>query len=349
MFREQPLRQFAQLAAISVIIVGCYLVLLPFIPAILFAGVVCISTWPLYVRLRRALRGLSSPAALLMVCLLMLLVIAPSALLAYSLTDNVAIFVERIKSLLSQGPIPLPAWLKALPIVGSHLDAYWKNLTTSGEDTVALLARLLEPARVVLIGAGKAITHSLLQMSFAAFIGFFFFRDGDILAETFRIGLDKLGGSVGAELLTTLHDTVAGVVHGIFGMALAQGLVAGIGFFIAGVPGAFVLGGATFMLSLIPFGPPLIWGGATYWLFSQGSIGWAIFMLLWGLLVISTIDNVVRPYLISLDSGLPLLLAVLGVFGGIIAFGFIGIFIGPPLLAIGLILVRLWIRSPAVQ
>jgi predicted PurR-regulated permease PerM len=346
---EHRLRQFAQLAAISIVVIGCYQVLLPFIPAILFAVVVCISTWPLYVRLRRALRGRSTLAALLMVLLLMVLVIGPSALLTYSLTDNVTTLVAAAQSLLNHGPIQPPAWLKALPLVGAQLDGYWQDLAAGREETAALFDRMLEPAKNALIVAGAAIGQSLLQMSFAVFIGFFFFRDGDAMVRVLRIGLDKLAGSVGAELLKTIHDTVAGVVHGLFGMALAQSVVAWLGFFIAGVPGAFVLGVATFFLSMVPVGPPLIWGGAALWLFNQGSVGWAIFMALWGLFVISSIDNVVKPYLISLDSGLPLLLIVLGVFGGVLAFGFIGIFIGPPLLAVGLILVRLWIALPSAQ
>ncbi len=346
---EQRLLQFMQLAAISVVVVGCYQVLLPFIPAILFAVVVCIATWPLYVRLRQALRGKSTLAALVMVALLLVLVIGPSALLAVSLTDNVTAIVETARTWLNHGPIQSPAWLKEIPIVGAQLDGYWQGLAAGREEAVALLKGLLEPAKDFLVVAGKAVGQSLLQMTFAVFIGFFFFRDGDALVQALRIGLEKFAGSIGAELLTSIHDTVAGIVHGIFGMALAQALAAWIGFLIAGVPGAFLLGISTFFLSLVPVGPPLIWGGATFWLVNQGSIGWAVFMALWGFLVISSIDNFVKPYLISLGSGLPLLLIVLGVFGGVLAFGFIGIFIGPPLLAVGLILVRLWIAPPTAK
>jgi predicted PurR-regulated permease PerM len=122
-----------------------------------------------------------------------------------------------------------------------------------------------------------------------------------------------------------------------------------IGFLIAGVPGALTLGAVTFFLSMIPIGPPLVWGGAAIWLFYQGSIGWAIFMVAWGLLAISSIDNFVKPYLISRSSSLPMLLIVFGVFGGIVAFGFIGVFIGPPMLAVGLTLAQLWVAQPAAQ
>jgi predicted PurR-regulated permease PerM len=345
---EQRLRQFAQLAAISIVIVGCYHVLLPFIPAILFAVVVCISTWPLYVRLRAALRGRSTLAALAMVLLLIVLVIGPSALLALSLTDNVVAIVDAAKTLLSHGPIQAPAWLKEIPLIGPQLDDYWQALATGGEEAMALFERLLEPTKDFLLAAGKAVGQSLLQMTFAVFIGFFFFRDGDALVQTLRIGLEKLAGNLGAELLATIRGTVAGLVHGIFGTAAAQALVAWIGFLIAGVPGASMLGVATFFLSMLPVGPPLIWGGAAVWLVSQGSIGWAIFMVLWGTFAISSIDNFLKPYLISRGSGLPLLLIFLGLFGGIVAFGFIGIFIGPPLLAVGLILLRLW-TAPAPE
>jgi predicted PurR-regulated permease PerM len=339
---QQRLRQFAQLAAIGLVIVGCYQVLLPFIPAILFAVVVCISTWPLYERLRTALRGKSAPAALAMVLLLTILVIGPSAFLAVLLTDNVTIIIGAVRGLLGQGPIHAPAWLKDIPIVGAQLNDYWQGLASGREEAMGLFQRFLEPAKDFLLAAGKAIGQSLLQMALAIFIGFFFFRDGETLVKTLRVGLERIAGPVGAELLSTIRSTVAGVVHGIFGTALAQALVAWIGFLIAGIPGAFLLAVATFVLSLAPIGPPLIWGGVTAWLVSQGNFAWAIFMALWGLFVISSIDNFVKPYLISRGSGLPLLLIVLGVFGGLVAFGFIGIFIGPPLLSVGLTLVRLW-------
>jgi predicted PurR-regulated permease PerM len=346
---EQRLRQSAQLAAIGIVVVGCSLVLLPFIPAILFAVVVCISTWPLYERLRGALRGRATLAALAMVLLLMALLIGPSALLAVRLTDNVTAIVEAARTWLNHGTIQAPAWLKEIPIVGVQLDDYWQGLAGGREEAVALFHRLLEPAKDFLLFAGKAIGQSLLQMTFAIFIGFFIFRDGDALIGTLRIGLEKLAGRIGAEMLATVHGTVAGVVNGIFGTALAQALVAWIGFLIAGVPGAFLLGVTTFFLSPVPIGPPLIWGGVTYWLFNQGSTGWAIFMALWGVLVISSIDNFVKPYLISRGSRLPLLLIVLGMFGGVAAFGFIGIFLGPPLLALGLTLVRLWTAPPSAE
>ena len=339
----QRLHQYAQLAAVVIVIVGCYLVLNPFIPAILFAAVVCSASWPLYAWLRRTLWGNSTLAALAMSLLMVVLVIGPSLLLAASLTDNVTTLADAIKAKLDGGPVPPPAWLTGVPLVGEFAAQYWNGLATSGDSLAAQTKGLLEPARSFLLATGKAVGQGLLQLVVATFIGFFFYRDGELLMASIRKTLDRLAGGLAVELLATIQNTVTGVVHGLFGTALAQALVAVIGFLIAGVPAALLLGVGTFFLSLVPVGPPLIWGGAAVWLLSQGQTGWAIFMFLWGLLVISSIDNVVKPYLISRSSHLPLLLIVLGVFGGVIAFGFIGVFIGPPVLAVGLTLVQLWI------
>lgn len=340
---EYRLHQYAQLAAVVVVLVGSYLVLNPFIPAILFSAVLCSATWPLYARLRKALWRRSTLAALVMTLLLVALVIGPTVLLAVTLADSVGAMVEAGKAVLEGGPIPPPAWLQKVPMVGEMLVEYWQRLASGSESLAAHFKGLLEPARNFLVGAGKTVGQGLLQLALAMFISFFFYRDGEALALALRKALDRLAGGLGRELLQTIHSTVTGVVHGIFGTAAAQALVALIGFLIAGVPAAFWLAVATFFLSLIPIGPPLVWGGATVWLVYHGQIGWAIFMALWGLLAISSIDNFVKPYLISRRSNLPLLLIVLGVFGGVFAFGFIGIFIGPPVLAVGLTLVHLWI------
>lgn len=348
---EDRILQFIQLAVIAFVFISCYLVIHPFIPAILFAMVVCISTWPLYLCLRRALRGKPALASLLMVMLLIMLVIIPSALLAVSLADNVTATFDTVKEFLEHGPVEPPVWLKEIPLFGEQLNSYWQGLASGGKEAMMLFKELLEPVRNFLLNLGNVIGQSLLQMVFAAFIGFFFYRDGEVLIQALRNGMAKLlAGSLDAEEpLALIHDTVMGVVHGIFGAALAQAIAATIGFFIAGVPGAFLLGAATFFLAMIPMGPTLLWGGASVWFLYQESYGWAIFMVLWGVLVISSIDNIVRPYLISRGSSLSLLLVFLGVSGGIVAYGFIGIFIGPPILAVGITLAQLWTAQPAMK
>ena len=126
-----------------------------------------------------------------------------------------------------------------------------------------------------------------------------------------------------------------------------QGILAAAGFAIAGVPAAPLLGLATFFLSPVPIGPPLVWIPAAIWLFYHGSTGWAIFLVVWGIAIVSSVDNVIKPLIISRGSNLPFILVMIGVFGGVVAFGFIGVFLGPTLLAIGFALLSDWSKEPA--
>jgi predicted PurR-regulated permease PerM len=197
--------------------------------------------------------------------------------------------------------------------------------------------------RAFSLRAVQMVAGGFLQLLLVVFVAFFFYRDGVRLAKSLIAIVRRLGGELGEEMLNLSCNTVKGVMLGIFGTALAQSAVAYVGFLVAGAPVPLLLALATFFLSVIPVGPPLIWGGASLWLFNHGEHGWAIFLALYGLLGISTVDNVIKPILISHSSHLPLLLVVLGVLGGAIAFGFIGIFLGPTLLAVGLTLMTHWI------
>lgn len=182
----------------------------------------------------------------------------------------------------------------------------------------------------------------VVQMSLAAFVSFFLYRDGNALLAVIAVTMRKVMGEGAESIQATVSQTVRGVMYGLLGTALAQALVAAVGFAIAGVPAVPLLSVLVFLTSLIPLGPPLVWGGATIWLFAHGETGWAIFMAIWGTVLISGVDNVVRPMLISRGSSLPFLLTLLGVLGGVIAFGFVGMFIGPVLLAVGYSLMSEW-------
>lgn len=336
---------YARPAAAFLLVVGCFLVLQPFITALLFAVVIAVSTWPLYLRLRAALRQRSTLAALAMSLLFAALVITPVVLLAASLGKNAPELVGTIKEWLAAAPSGPPDWLKTLPVVGGQLDAYWHRLAASREEMATFLKQFLDPAQRLLLAVGKGLGQGLLQLTLAVFVAFFLFRDGDALREAARGALERVAGPVGDEVLETINATIVGVVYGILGTALAQGLIATVGFLIAGVPWALLLGALTFLLSLIPVGPPLVWGAATIWLVNQDEIGWAVFMALWGFFVISGIDNIVKPLLISRGAKLPFALVLLGVFGGVLAFGFVGVFLGPIFLAVGWGVGQWWLAS----
>jgi predicted PurR-regulated permease PerM len=264
-----------------------------------------------------------------------------------SLADSVAELVEASRRAFEHGPPALPAWLSGLPLVGDTITDYWQAMTHDGTRLLEDLKGLIAPARSVLVAGGGLLFAGLLQLGLAVLIAFFLYRDGESGAAKIEGMVSRIGGARGLHLLRVGGSTVISVVYGILGTALAQGLVAGIGFVIAGVPGAALLGLLTFFLSVVPVGPPLIWIPAALWLFFYGSTGWAIFLAVWGVLVISMVDNVLKPMIISKGSNLPFILVFLGVLGGAAAFGFVGIFIGPTLLAVGYRLVNEWVDSPA--
>ena len=161
-------------------------------------------------------------------------------------------------------------------------------------------------------------------------------------------GVARLAGAEkGVVLIATAQNAVRGVVYGLIGTAFAQAAVALVGFLIAGVPGALILAALTFILSLVPMGPVFVWGGAAAWLYFHDQAGWAIFMVIYGIAVISSVDNFVKPILMSRAGNLSMLLVVLGVFGGAIAFGFIGLFVGPALLAIAWNMMKAWLEMPS--
>jgi predicted PurR-regulated permease PerM len=207
---------------------------------------------------------------------------------------------------------------------------------------VVLLGKVLLWAKSWLISAGVAVGQGVTQVLLSAFLAFFLLRDAPELSQRLAVAVERLAGQRGRHLIMVAGNTVRGVIYGILGTAIAQSVVAGFGFWIAGVPGAVLLAVLTFFFAVVPFGPPLIWVPAAFWLFAQGHTGWGIFMLVWGLLVISSVDNVLRPFLISQGSKMPFALIFCGVIGGALAFGLVGVFIGPTLLAVCFRLIAEW-------
>jgi predicted PurR-regulated permease PerM len=345
----RPSKNYAYIGAIAFLVIGCLYVLRPFLAAILFASAVVISSWPIYMFLLRRMQNRRSLAALTLTLTLLLLVILPIALVAYNLADDVGRFYDQIKLAVDTGKVEPPAWLRRLPLVGQWADKYVRETVASRDQMMELAKRMLDPARQFLLNGSIVLGMGVAQMSLAAFVSFFLYRDGQTLLRSIRVAMDRIIGPNAETVAVTVSHTVRGVMYGLLGTALAQALVAALGFAIAGVPGVLLLGFGTFVMSLVPVGPPIIWGGAAIWLFGQGQTGWGVFMLVWGLFLISGVDNVVKPMLISRGSDLPFLLVLLGVLGGVIAFGFVGLFIGPVLLAVGYSLMREWTGTePAV-
>ena len=330
------------------LLLSCAMVLWPFVTALLWAAVLSFSTWPIYSRLLKWLGGRRTLAASLLSLTMVLLVLHPFAVVGLKLADNVTELKTAAQRWLDAGPPAPPAWLAKVPVVGPAATEKWRVLAADSAKLVQEARKLIEPVGAWLLGAGLKLGAGLLELALSVLIAFFLLRNGTDVAANLNAGIERIAGERGRHLLEVAGHTVRGVVYGILGTALAQGLVAGFGFLIAGVPGAGVLALLTFFLSIVPLGPPLVWLPAALWLFHQGSTGWGVFMLIWGVGV-STMDNFVKPWLISQGSDLPFILILFGVLGGALAFGFIGVFIGPTLLAVGYRVVKEWAAASRVS
>jgi predicted PurR-regulated permease PerM len=333
-------RTIAGIAAL-VLVVGCLLVLRPFFSALLWAVVLCSSSWPIYRRLLKLVSGRRTLATLIMTLGMILVVLLPFVIIGTAVSDDVRDLTVAVRSWIETGPPTPPDWLARVPLVGSRSVEYWQTLATDSAKLVEAGKRLVGPASGLLVAIGKMLISGLVELALSILIAFFLFRDGQSAANWVSVAVERVAGERGRHLLTLAGSTVRGVVYGVLGTALAQAVMAGIGYLIAGVPGAGMLALLTFFLSVVPVGPPLIWIPAAFWLFHEGSTGWAVFMLVWGIGV-SSVDNVVKPWLISQGSDMPFLLMLFGVLGGALAFGFIGVFLGPTLLAVGYRLVTEW-------
>jgi predicted PurR-regulated permease PerM len=325
-----------------VLLAGCLLVLRPFISALLWAVVLCSSSWPVYSRLLGWLGNRRTLAALVMTLGMILIILLPFLIVGTTLADNVQDLTAATNRMIADGPPAPPAWLLKVPVVGQSATDYWQSLAADTSKIWPEAQPLIEHASSWLLKVGLALGGGLIQLALSIFVAFFLFRDGMAVGGRLINAVERIGGERGKHLLTVAGNTVRGVVYGILGTALAQAVVAGIGFVIAGVPGAALLALLTFFASIVPVvGTALTWLPASLWLFHQGSTGWGIFMLVWGFGV-ANLDNIVKPWLISQGCDMPFILIFFGVLGGALTFGFIGVFLGPTLLAVGFRLVEEW-------
>ncbi|MDE1151112.1 MAG: AI-2E family transporter [Micavibrio sp.] len=330
------------LTVVTLILIGCLVILTPFFPAMLLATIFTLATWKAFEFIQARLHHKTAIASGLMTLLLAGCFIAPIFIIGTSIAENYAVIYDRIIGFIQTDGDQTAAKLQAVPWVGDWLVKGWGMLSGDKQHLTELMRQYAQPTSGFLLTLATTILHGLLDISLGVIISYFFFRHGTHVAVRIRALIDKFGGHHGQHLLKVSKNTLTGVVYGILGTALLQGVVAALGFWIAGVPGGTFLGLLTFFFSLIPMGPPLIWGPAALWLYSEGQTGWAIFLAIWGMLVVGSIDNFMKPYFISRGSDLPLLLVLLGIMGGALAFGFIGIFIGPTLLALAYTMILEW-------
>jgi predicted PurR-regulated permease PerM len=343
---QERIEQIAVIAMLVILAVGCFAVLQPFMSALLWALVLSFSTWPLRTWLVRRLNGRRTLAATLMTLLVAATFILPLAAAGTGLADSVAKVAGMVAVLLEEG-LPGPAaWVADVPVIGPQLTDRWLELERLGTDWTSELQPYIDTGRDWLLSIGLRLGDAILQVSLGVLVAFFFFRDGAEGARRLSTAIERLAGHRAQRLVAVAGGTVRSVVYGVIGTALAQATLQAVGLWLAGVPAPFFLGFLTFFLAFVPVGPPLIWLPAAAWLLYKGAFGWGLFLAGWGFFVVSGIDNVLRPYLISRGTNLPWILVFLGVLGGAMAFGFLGVFLGPTLLSVGYVLLQEWSAGP---
>lgn len=318
-----------------------FVVMQPFLVAIAWAAILVYVSWPLHLRVLALLRGHRSWAALAMAALLTLVLGIALLWLGLLLRGEMGAAIRDAAASLRAG-VQLPEPIARIPWLGPWLQ---ERLATLGGDRAELGRQLAELAQQ---SGGRALRVlgdlgvNALLFGVALVTAFFLFRDGDRLLAQLRGVLHGLLGDRVHAYFEAVGDTTRAVVYGLLLAATAQGLMAGLGYWVVGVQAPVFWGAATAVIALIPFGAPLIWGSIGVWLLVRGEIVAGVGLLLWGALAVSWIDNLVRPLVISGVSKAPFLLVLFGVLGGLAAFGLIGLFVGPVALAVLLAIWREW-------
>jgi predicted PurR-regulated permease PerM len=319
------------------------LVLAPFVVSMLWAGILAFATWPLYVRLLALTGGRTWPSAFGMTLLMAALVVLPTLWLLFLLRSDAGVLADYLAVEMEAGRLHPPEFVAALPLVGPELAAWFHALLAEPlrwkTELKTLIGKLDTETWALLGGVGK----NIVKLGLSLFTLFFAYLHGLSLLGQARTILNGLLHERAESYVSAVANTTRAVVYGIVLTALVQGLVAGLGYWVAGLPAPATLAAVTTLVALIPFGTPLVWGSAAVWLLFTGQTTAGIGLLLWGVLVVSWIDNIVRPMLLSRASHIPFILALFGVLGGLAAFGLVGLFLGPVILAVALALWREWL------
>jgi predicted PurR-regulated permease PerM len=331
----------------ALLLLGVAVVLRPLATAIAFGTILAIATWPLRMGLVRAGLRRGLVATVLFVASLVLLA-APVVLVAPNLSAKLVDMGQHIEQTLQRLPDTPPDWVAGLPAVGSRIDQAWQK-AAQAENLRTVLAPYADRLRAWLMDAAGALADSVVQFLLALIVCAMLWASGDAVAQTLRDVMRRLGGATAVAALHAAAGSLRSVAYGVVGTAVMQGVLMTLGAAIAGAPAPILLGFIVMLLAISQIGAPLIilvWGTAAWSLLHAGDTLWGVFMAIWGLVLVTLSDNVVKPWLISQGVEMPLALVILGVFGGFVSLGFLGLFIGPALLAVAFTLLSAWRTQP---
>lgn len=341
-------RSALQLFFASVLMAGSFWILQPFLLPLIWAIMIVVATWPLMLRTQAQLGGKRALAVTVMIVALLLVLVVPISFAVVTIVENAAEIVAWSRSQTFALPMP-PAWVATLPLVGPKVAAEWRQIAAAGPEglVVRMMPYVDKMVRWFVAqvgGLGVMVVHFLLTVIIAGIL----YAKGEAVAEGVRLFSWRLAGPRGENALQLAVQAIRGVALGVIVTAVVQALLAGIGLVIVGVPYAAVLTAVMVILGIAQLGPMPVLIPAVVWLYWKGHVGWGTVLLVWTIFV-GVIDNVLRPILIKRGAKLPLLLIFAGVVGGLIAFGVIGLFVGPVVLAVSYTLLAAWIQDDEPQ
>ena len=332
------LRRLIVAALLAGLFLLSVLVLQPFIVPVIWAVILAYVTWPVHARLVRLCGGHRAWAAALMTILMSSAIILPIVWFIILIQAEALPVFREIGPLLAR--VELPELIRELPLLGPRIEEIFERYVRDPTALQAAIQGFFSQSSgeiSVLVGG---VGRNLAKLVIAMVSLFFMYRDGEQFASQVERMLEQFFGEVRVRhYMDAIGSTVKAVVYGLLLAALAQGTLAGLGYWVAGLPAPVLLGALTFLVGLIPFVVPFMWIGASLWLYLTGEAVAAVGLFLWGLTAVSWIDNVVRPLVISGATRIPFLLVLFGVLGGLAAFGLVGLFIGPVILAV---LMAIW-------
>ncbi|HEX5380707.1 AI-2E family transporter [Acinetobacter tibetensis] len=316
-----------------------------FIVPVLWATIIAYMTWPLYQSIYRSCGQRSTLSATLMILFIILVIGIPLTFAIFILQHEGRNLYYELQKQVFSGHFNVPQFIRDLPVIGKEITRTLKELNQDPNSIIQNISNWIQGH----LNYGKfvlnEISKNIIKLCFAIMSLFFFYRDGQTILNQVSKALEMVIGPRVHHYIDTISETTRAVVYGVGLTAVAQSFLAGLSYLVAGVPNPMVLTIITFLLALIPFGPPLAYTSVALWLFAQGQTIEAIGVMAWGVCIVSTADNVIRPLVISGATQIPFLLIMFGVLGGIASFGLVGLFIGPVILAVLLAIWREWLHE----
>lgn len=343
---SEPVRTALRLLIIGSLLLAVLYILWPFLPSMLWSAFIVITVWPGLDWLQNRFRWSRATCALLLAVALIGFVIGPLLAGIFTLAENGETLFHDAKAAVEKIPDAPPNWVGELPLVGPRLAETWRDAASGDAGLRARLGPAVQAGGRWLFSQVGAVGGLLLQFFLVVVFTLVFYLKGETLDELTRRLTDRIGGEQALQARDQARQAIRAVALGVVVTALLQGGLALIGLLIAGVPLAILFAFICFLLAIAQIGaalPLLAVAGWLYW--GQGEAGWAAFMAVWGLVVVGGVDNIIRPLLIKRGMSMPMTLVFLGVIGGLLAYGLIGVFLGPTLVAIAYTLLLAWLAE----